>query len=511
MQSISRRRALQLGGLGLASTLVGGAGMWREVTARFEPRTGAALVQPPALRSTGGRLQVRLEAAEGPVRVAGRNGSVLSYNGGLPGPTLHVQPGDTLHVRLVNRLSAPTNLHVHGLHVSPRGNGDNAFVAVEPGQSFDYDYPLPEDHPPGVYWYHPHHHGTAAEQVFGGLYGAIIVGDPRTPGPGSSAVPVTRERVLVVSDISLDGAGRVTSAATMDQMLGRQGDLVLVNGQARPVFAARPGERERWRIVNACVARYLRLRLDGQQMQLLGIDSGRFPAPRDVQEFVLATGNRADLLVTTAPGASRLRAMPYDRGAVMGMMGSGGSGEVGGMPGMGGMGNAAPDTGDINGTILATLRVAGSTATALPRVPAQPEPRDLRGAAIAGRRELTLAMGMGMGGGMGGGGMRFSIDGKAFDPGRVDQAVRVGSVEEWTITNTSPMDHPLHLHVWPMQLIERDGRPLDAPTWRDVVNVPARSNVKVRVAFDTFGGRTVYHCHILDHEDRGMMGVIEAS
>ena len=73
------------------------------------------------------------------------------------------------------------------------------------------------------------------------------------------------------------------------------------------------------------------------------------------------------------------------------------------------------------------------------------------------------------------------------------------------------MDHPLHMHVWPMQLIERDGRPLDSPTWRDVVNVPARSNVKVRVACDTFGGRTVYHCHILDHEDRGMMVVIEAS
>ena len=113
--------------------------------------------------------------------------------------------------------------------------------------------------------------------------------------------------------------------------------------------------------------------------------------------------------------------------------------------------------------------------------------------------------------GMGGGGMRFTIDGKKFDPDRVDQTVRVGTVEEWTLTNTSPMDHPVHLHVWPMQLIADGGRQLDPPTWQDVVNVPARSEVTVRVAFDTFTGRTVYHCHILDHEDNGMMGVIDAS
>jgi FtsP/CotA-like multicopper oxidase with cupredoxin domain len=119
-------------------------------------------------------------------------------------------------------------------------------------------------------------------------------------------------------------------------------------------------------------------------------------------------------------------------------------------------------------------------------------------------------MAMGMGLGSGGGGMSFTIDGKEFDATRTDQTVEAGSVEEWTITNTSPMDHPLHLHIWPMQLIEERGQPLGPPTWQDVVNVPARSNIKVRVAFDKFAGRTVYHCHILDHEDQGMMGVINA-
>jgi FtsP/CotA-like multicopper oxidase with cupredoxin domain len=92
----------------------------------------------------------------------------------------------------------------------------------------------------------------------------------------------------------------------------------------------------------------------------------------------------------------------------------------------------------------------------------------------------------------------------------VDQSVRIGTVEEWVVRNTSPMDHPLHLHVWPMQVVQRDGLTVASPTWQDVVTVPAHRQVTVRIAFDRFAGRTVYHCHILDHEDLGMMGVLEA-
>ena len=119
-------------------------------------------------------------------------------------------------------------------------------------------------------------------------------------------------------------------------------------------------------------------------------------------------------------------------------------------------------------------------------------------------------MTMGMGMNMGTGGMRFTIDGREFDPGRTDQNVRVGSVEEWTLVNDSPMDHSLHLHVWPMQLLTTGGPDAAEARWQDVVTIPARSRITVRVAFDDYPGRTVYHCHILDHEDNGMMGVIEA-
>jgi FtsP/CotA-like multicopper oxidase with cupredoxin domain len=482
VEPISRRGALQLGGLGIASSTAGGLGLLLAGRSgpAFRTASGAALQEPPALRSSGGVLKLALEAREGPIRLGGRAATALSYNGGLPGPTFQLMPGDRLQVRLLNRLADPTNLHVHGLHVSPAGQGDNVLIAVPPGSAWDYDYQLPTDHPPGVYWYHPHHHGTVAEQVFGGLYGAIIVGDPPHDG---RAVESTRERVLVISDTSLDSAGRVRAASQMARLQGREGDLILLNGQVQPVLDARPGQRERWRIVNACAARYVRLRVDGQRLDLLGLDSGRFVSRQRVEQFVLAPGNRADLLVTMSQGSSDLRLLGYDRGAV-GMASSSGRGAS---------------------SKLATLHVSGSPVLAPGPVPGQVALRDLRQAALDGRRTLTFAMGMGMAGG----GRGFTIDGQVFDASRIDQQVRAGTVEEWELRNTSPMDHPFHLHVWPMQVTENGGVPVDVVSRQDVVNIPARSSLKVRIAFENFTGRTVYHCHILDHEDLGMMGVVD--
>jgi FtsP/CotA-like multicopper oxidase with cupredoxin domain len=111
-------------------------------------------------------------------------------------------------------------------------------------------------------------------------------------------------------------------------------------------------------------------------------------------------------------------------------------------------------------------------------------------------------MGMGMG-------MSFTINGREFNARRTDTTVAAQTVEEWTLINPSPMDHPFHLHVWPMQIIEEQGQTPGQPVWRDVVNIPANGQVRVRIHFKDFTGRSVYHCHILDHEDQGMMGVID--
>ena len=489
MEPITRREALRFGALGALGVVAGGVGLsrtglsWRPAASR--PRAGGsvALLEPEVVRSQDGLLRVELVAAHREAAVAGRAARAVTYNGTVPGQTWRVRPGDRIEVLLRNELDTPTNLHTHGLVVSPRDNGDNPFISVDPGQSFEYRFDLPEDHPTGVFWYHPHRHGTVADQVFGGLYGALIVeGDE---------VPVSRERVLVVSDITLDGDGELASASAPQVMMGREGDLVLVNGQVRPELTARPGERERWRVINACTSRYLHLALPGQDLALLGVDGGHEPAAREVEQVLLAPGNRADLLVTTRGGTSELRSLGYDRGAMGMMMGAG----------------------DLSGpTTLATLAVSGDQAAALGPVPERPADPDLRDRPLDERREIAFTMTMG--GGMMGPGRRgmmmdLGFDGRPFDADRVDQQTAAGSVEEWTITNPTPMDHPFHLHVWPMQLIETHGDQVSEPTWRDVVNVPANGRVRTLVDFTHHPGRSVYHCHILDHEDAGMMAVVE--
>ncbi|MET4780385.1 multicopper oxidase family protein [Glaciihabitans sp. UYNi722] len=488
MDPISRRTALTLGGVGGALVLAGGAGLvwdWSTTGQSTSPSTpspsGKMLTQPELIRSANGLLEVALTASRSPITISGTTVDALSYNGSLPGPTLLVHPGDTIKVALANRLDDPTNLHTHGLHVSPEGSSDNVLRRIDAGTTADYRYEIPADHPPGAFWYHPHHHGMAAAQVFGGLYGAIIVEDP-TP------IPATTERVLIVSDITFDASGTIAVASQMDRMSGREGTTVLLNGQVGATMNAHPGDRERWRIINACTSRYLDLRLDGQTLHLLGNDSGRFATPRRVDSLTLMPGNRADVLVTLAAGTSVLQAHPVDRGTPAGMMG----------------GNT--QSGDT--ATLATVHVSGAEPTTSFPPPPTSSPRDIRSQPIAGKRTLTFAMG---GSGMGGSTMGFTIDGRGFDASRVDQTVAAGTVEEWTIVNTSPMDHPFHLHVWPMQVIEIGGNASLTPTWQDVVNVPAHSRSRVRIAFEDFTGTTVYHCHILDHEDNGMMGIITVS
>ncbi len=511
-------------GLCAAAVLAGGVGLRRsgDQPASDIPALSDPLREPEVLRSSDGLLQVRLEVTTGITPLAGGTADLLRYNGQVPGPTLRLQPGDHLVVDLTDSSDQPTNLHTHGLAVSPTGNGDNPFVVVDPGACFRYEYVVPDDQPAGTYWYHPHHHGLAADQVFRGLYGAIIIEDPATDRTSDVAVGRVpgRQRVLVISDVTLDPDGHVSPVTALQRRMGREGELVLVNGQRQPRLTASPGDREQWHLVNACVSRFLRLRLDGQRMDLLGIDLP-LGSPRQVDEILLMPGNRADVVVTLSTGVAVLQTVPVPRIAPgMSFGGGTGSGGIGaGGTGGSGTGESAITRGgtavpDIDGhdpghsMDLADLVVTGSAVTVIPRAPITGPVPDLRGEPLTAHRTITLAMGMEMQGPVG---MSFTIDGHRFDPARVDQRVPAGALEQWTIVNTSEMDHPFHLHVWPMQIVRVGDVAVDEPTWQNVVNVPARSSTIVLIRFGPASGRTVYHCHILDHEDAGMMGVIEVS
>ena len=489
---VSRREALVLGLVGVGSLSLGVAGLASSGGGPARRRstgsdagssgTGAAFAEPKVLSSSGGVLELDLRVAEATVAVAGGSARMLTYNGTVPGPTLHVRPGDTLRVRLANDLGQPTNLHTHGLVVSAEGNSDNPFVEVGPGESFEYEITLPDDHPHGAFWYHPHQHGFVADQVFAGLYGAIVV----DTDDWSGGAP----RVVVVSDVTLSG-GAVASVSDGERLHGRVGEQVLTNGLAAPSLSIAPGATERLLIINACVSRYLDL--GGVPMTVRGIDSGAFDPPRSVDRLLLVPGNRADVLIEAPKKSTALVARAYNRGA----------GEMGMM-------SMSSGVEESDATLLTLLPGAAAVAVT-PSAPVVNLPRDLRG--LTADRQRTVTLGMAMGGGMahGGGmaqgdGMTYVIDGRSFDPSRIDQRVEIGTVEEWTLVNSTGMEHPFHLHVWPMQLVDAEG--VDV---RDVVNVPAGETVTVRIAFDRFPGKTVYHCHVLDHEDLGMMGVIEAS
>jgi FtsP/CotA-like multicopper oxidase with cupredoxin domain len=460
-----------------------------------------AFVQPTELTSVRGRLEVTLRAEATKVPFGDGYRYAVTYNGTAPGPTLRVRPGDTLVITLENRLGEATNLHTHGLHVSPSEGSDNVFVSVDSGKDHTYTYTIPDNHRSSLCWYHPHLHGAVAEQLGGGMFGALIVEDAID---SIAEIGASKERILMLHDPRIGDTDAVLRASNMEVMRGRTGDAVLVNGLLEPRIVGEAGTLERWRVLNASPSRYYRLTVAHHDLHVIGTDSGRLVQPVTAAEVLLAPGERSEFLIAPSrSGRFTVRSEAYDRGSV----GMGGSMMGGSM-----MGNGSSEGEQVT---LAVFEVTGSAPVApLPSRLAEPSSLDI--SASSSERPFRFAMGMGTGNGMGGMGgmgqmMSFTINDAVFDASRTDVAIAGGVTEDWVITNSSTMDHPFHLHVWPFQVIERSAGPVDVPGWKDTVNVPAGSTVRIRVPFVDLVGRTVYHCHILDHEDQGMMGVIEVS
>lgn len=465
---MSRRSFMVLSGLAAVAASSG---------ARFAPHA-AAFEQPALLRSSAGRLHVNLTAASG-AWLGGVWSQALGYNRSSPGPTIVVSPGDELTIRLVNRLEHPTNLHTHGLRVSPAGRGDNPFVHVMPGQSFDYRIRIPDDHPLGTHWYHPHLHGHVADQVAGGLLGALLV----VPRAG---IDPAVDRVLVVHEVDLTVEGRPRPPDAMDLHAGRRADQIRTNGQLAPVMTAQVGVPLRLRVINGCPTRNISLRLPGHRMLRAAVDGSALPVLRDELEPI-PPGGRADVLIEPL-SAGRFKLMNVQRRFDV----------EDDLPAS--LGLTEPKIVEDLFT-LATVRVRAGTGRTRPLRPLaqEIEPRVNLKAAPDRKRRIVFGDMNNM----------FSIDGKLFDHDRVDQDVPFGGVEEWTIVNEGHMAHPFHLHGWSFVVLGADGSapPFGVP--QDVVNIASGSEVRLRIAFDGHRGRSVYHCHILDHEDQGMMGVLE--
>ena len=176
-------------------------------------------------------VQIALEAKAGVVPFAGRSAYLYSYNNQVPGPLIQARPGDTLRVGFTNNLPEATNLHFHGLHVSPSGAADNSFVMVAPGEQFHYELSIPTNHPAGTFWMHPHMHGSVARQVWRGLAAPVIIRGELDAIP---TIQAAREVVLVLQDITLSADGKPIEPTLMQKIAGREGSLIAASGALNP-------------------------------------------------------------------------------------------------------------------------------------------------------------------------------------------------------------------------------------------------------------------------------------
>jgi FtsP/CotA-like multicopper oxidase with cupredoxin domain len=322
-----------------------------------------------------------------------------------------------------------------------------------------------------------------------GLYGALLVEPSTTPAepamaPAEIPADLQDQLVMVLSDISLNPDGTLAdpnsdSGGDFGTLFGRTGEVLLVNGKIKPTIKAVPGLRQRWRIINSAKTRYFQLALAGHKFTQLGVDGGYLEAPRETDTVLVIPGGRADVIVTPtgAPGTElTVRWVPYDRGYGTTFM--------------------IPDE--------ALFKVALVDGV----VPAQaPLPARLRTIApidtsTATAREVALTQDLSTGK------LVLGINGvPAWDAKALE--AHAGDTEVWTISNEMDFDHPFHLHGFFFQPLDATtGAPLASREWLDTYNVPKHDKVQIAVKYDDRAGMWMFHCHILDHADAGMMGML---
>ena len=461
------------------------------------PAMDAPLVEPEVRRSVNGVLSTSLRCAYAYRDIGGRRLYLRSYEGRSPGPTLRMKPGETLKIRLTNDfppnrdlvpqdLSRPhqfnnTNFHFHGAHCSPGGIADNVMRAMVPGKAYDIEITLPADHTRGTYWYHPHHHGSADVQVASGMAGAIIVEGDFADVP---EIAQARERVMLLAEVVFDAFGMVEDFFTLFPETATR--FLAINGQRRPTIDMRPGEVQRWRLVGSQYQDNMLLELDKHRLNVIAYDGIQLGAVQEMKQLLIAPGQRADVLVQAGgPGTYELNAMPYDQG------------------------HDSP-TGPMARVVVAGDPLPMKLPAALPKPPLEA----IRDSEITGRRTLVFGATEPQNNVAGHWQeYTFTVDGKVFDPSRIDQRVRLGAVEEWTIRNTHAHDdHIFHIHTNPFQVVEIGGQRQADPVWRDTAVVPRIAkggSMVMRSRFLDYTGVFMLHCHMMNHEEMGMMQAVE--
>jgi len=453
-----------------------------------------------------------------------------AWNGGVPGPTFRMKPGQTLKINLFNKLnpadskkctdtasefceSEVTNLHTHGLHVSAKGKADNLpsesddiFVSVKPGENTTYEFKIPEFHAPGMHWYHPHHHHATTIQAGGGAAGVMIVDDPEGYLPKEYAnmpdkiMVVSYHDLALLQEIALSSQTKILAdAADKAALNSKPASVYLVNGQWKPELTIEGGKWTRLRMVFAAVELNWQMEVDvgpaACQLQLLAKDGIYLSTmPRPVQHIPLYPGARADVAIRcTCP------TYPCK------------------MP-------SAVEGSDFN---VFTYNIVAPTGAEDPATlptfsPAKPcYLADLQSANVPVANQGVLNLD--------GGGFIVSYNGvgqsmtyaNTHAGGKTQRQfppigeLKTGNVYEMTVGGAA--QHPLHVHVNPYQitwiLTSYHRGYFQRGDWHDTLMLPSAilGPIKIRTQIDTFTGKQVVHCHILEHEDEGMMGFFQVA
>ena len=390
---------------------------------------------------------------------------VWTYNGLTPAPLIDVKVGDKLIVHFTNKLPEPTTIHWHGVRLPAAMDGTLAMQSpIPPGGTFRYEFTLKDA---GLFWFHPHMRSDI--QVQKGLYGAL-----RVRGADEPSADV--ERLLILDDIKLDKDGKVSEYLDDNSlMMGREGNSLLVNGATNARVAIDPGALVRLRIVNVANGRFFNLRIPGHELRVIGTDGGLVPKPYDVDTLLMSPGERYDvmLVANVEPGAELpLVTEPYERGHESGK-------------------RAPAEVARFKASGAAKLgpKPLPDAFPAIERLPDAPVDFPIR------LNEKVID-----------GEMKFTIN-DAVHPNVPLIVVKNTDVRVLDVTNESEMDHPFHLHGFFFQVLAKNGvaLPADALANKDTLTVPAKTSFKLVARFDERGS-WMYHCHILEHGEHGMMG-----
>ncbi len=477
-----------------------GAGVFLPaITGRAWAAEGGAPLPIPEVMDLAGGTMGELTAQLGfSNMLQGQTTQTAGYSQAYSGPVIRVKRGETARLKLGNTIAEPVSVHWHGMHIE--GNQDGGpHSPVQPNEVVEAALDI--DQPAATLWYHSHIFERTGAHVWYGLAGMLLVDDPDAADSGLPATYGEDDLPLVVQDRSFGSNGAlVYSPRGPSMMMGYRGDEILVNGAIRPEATVPPG-LVRLRILNGSNARIYHFGFeDGRGFAQVGADGGLLPAPVAMNRLTLAPAERAEIIVDFSDG-----------GAVRLLSGPDNNSPMGGMGGMMGGMTANPPS-DGNGA-FEVMRFAVNTGLAA-RVTTLAD--SLAGAPVpefgepVRRRSFRLDMmsGGGMMGMMSGGGGGMGINGASMDMSVVNEQLRLGETEIWEVS-AAEMLHPFHVHGTSFQVLSNGGMPVNAAATglKDVVLVDRKAEILIR--FDRKASAAtpyMYHCHILEHEDAGMMG-----